>query len=739
MRDKKFSLSGMLSITLLLCFAILVSSCGETGNQGSSFSIKGLSPSDSGESIPDRYPQNRDLLGTPPNITKALILQTMEKARYVDGEILVKFRKRQGYTESLHRAMGSSVIRRFKMFPDLEHVRLPEGVSVREGIMRYMADPIVEYAEPNYIRKVSRIPNDTYFNQQWSLLNIGQFNGTPKSDIKATGAWDINTGSNDVVIVVIDTGIDYNHPDLISNRWLNDKEIPDNGIDDDGNGKIDDRFGWDFTTCAKFNPTTGRCTTPKGQDNDPMDDNDHGTHVSGIIGASGNNATDISGIMWNVRLMPLKILNADGEGSVADEISAIDYAAMMKGKGINIMAINASFGGGGYSASEFDAISRVNNAGIIFVTAAGNGGDDGIGDNNDVTPSYPGNYNLPNIISVAATDQNDNLATFSNYGFNNVHVAAPGVHILSIVPRGLDYYSGTSMATPHVTGLVGLLYSQYPEFSPSQIRSTILRYVDKIPSLSGKVRSEGRINAYKALSSLLPPSDLKVNTVSSGVSLQWTDRATGEDGYRLERRVGSGSYSTIATLPANSGSYNDSSLTDGLSYYYRIRAYNDIAESNLANEVVAITPLKGPSNLSLTAGITEVTLSWIDNSASEEGFKIERKGPEGVFTLIITTSPNITTFTDTNLQPSTAYTYRVKAFNYIAGESIPVEAAITTGSQSTRTGSSGGGGGGCSILASRDSGHSGIFGESRSGGYDISLVAIFAIYFINILRKRNYH
>lgn len=729
MRDKGFSLSGMLGIILLLCFAILVSSCGEIGNQGSSFS-------DSSKS--SRLAEG-PVLGTPPEITVSSILQTMERARYVEGEILVKYKKRQDYTKSLHRAMGSSVIRSFKMFPDLEHVRLPEGMSVREGIIRYMADPIVEYAEPNYIRKVSKIPNDTYFNQQWSLLNTGQFNGTPGSDMKITDAWDISTGSNDVVIAVIDTGMDYNHPDLISNRWLNDKEIPDNGIDDDGNGKIDDRFGWDFTTCAKFNPTTGRCSAPKGQDKDPIDDNGHGTHVAGIIGASGNNATDISGVMWNVRLMPLRILNADGEGSIADEISAIDYAVIMKARGVNIKAINASFGGGVYSASEYDAINKVNNAGIIFVTAAGNGGDDGIGDNNDVTPSYPGNYNLPNIISVAATDQNDNLATFSNYGFNNVHVAAPGVHILSIVPGGIYYYSGTSMATPHVTGLVGLLYSQYPEFSLSQIRSTILRYVDKIPSLSGKVRSEGRINAYKALSSLLPPSDLKVNTISSSeISLQWTDRATGEDGYRLERSVGSGSYSIIANLPANSGSYNDSSLTDGLSYSYRIRAYNDIAESN-SSEVVAITPLKAPSNLSLKAGVTEVTLLWVDNSASEEGFKIERKGPEGVFTLITTTAPNITTFTDTNLQPSTAYTYRVKAFNSTAGESIPVEATITTNSQSTGTVSSGGGGGGCSILASRDSGHSDTFYGSRSEGYDISIVTIFAIYLISILRRRNHH
>lgn len=659
-------------------------------------------------------------------VTMARILQEMEKGRYVEGEIIVKYKKGQmSASQALHRVTNSTVIKRFTMIPETEVIKLSGGMSVRDGIMRYMSDTSVEYAEPNYIRGLSKIPNDTYFNQQWALLNTGQFNGTPNSDIKATWAWDINTGNSNIVIGIIDTGMAYNHPDLIANRWVNEAENPDNGIDDDGNGKIDDRFGWDFTRCARFNPDTGFCSTPKTPDKDPMDDNGHGTHVVGIIGASGDNGTGISGVMWNVRLMPLKILNADGEGSVADEIAAIDYVVMMKQRGVDIKAINASFSGGTYSTAEFDAIRRVNDAGILFVTAAGNGGDDEIGDNNDNVPSYPGNYNLPNIVSIAATDQNDHLAVFSNYGLNTVHGAAPGVHVLSIVPTGFNYYSGTSMATPHVTGLVGLLYSQYPWFSASQIKSTILRYVDTLPSLSGKIMSGGRINAYKALSSLIPPSSFKANNISSiNVSLQWTDRATGEDGYRLERKVAEGSYSVISTLPPDSVSYNDTTVNDGLSYSYRIKAYNSIAESGYS-EVQVVTPLKAPSNLSVTASINEATLTWTDNSSSEEGFRIERKGPEGVFQIIATVGPNITTYLDRNLQQATTYTYRVKAFNSTAGESSSSEASITTGSQSSGTGSSGGGGGGCSIVA-----------KDVAGNPDLSVLMILpALYIIRRLKR----
>ncbi len=509
-------------------------------------------------------------------VTVQSILAEMEKGRYVDGEVLVKFRSGVVASQSLkvHQGIGASVLKRLTIVPNLERVKLPDGVSVRDAVIKYMSDPNVEYAEPNYIRRIAKTPNDTYFAQQWALHNTGSFaNGTPDADIDAPEAWDIKTGSSSIVVAVIDTGIDYNHEDLIDNIWRNQAENCLDGVDNDGNGYVDDCLGWDFTS----------------PDNNPMDDNGHGTHVAGIIGARGDNGRGVSGVMWNVKLMPLKFLNADGEGTGADEIEAIQYAIS---NGARI--INASFSFPSYSQAEYDAIASANNAGVIVVAAAGN---EAL--NNDSTPSYPASYNLPNIISVAATDQNDRRASFSNFGTNTVHVGAPGVYILSTVPNNgyeqMEFYMGTSMAAPHVSGLVGLLYTYYTNFNHNQIRSTILRYVDiKDPSygLNGWTKTGGRINAYRAISSLLIPSNLTAAAASStSITLSWTDNATGEDGYRIERKVSGGSYATIKTLGPNATSYTDSGLSPSTTYFYRVIAYNDIGESpSYSNEASATTP-----------------------------------------------------------------------------------------------------------------------------------------------------
>jgi len=272
------------------------------------------------------------------------------------------------------------------------------------------------------------------------------------------------------------------------------------------------------------------------------------------------------------------------------EISAIEYAISNGAK-----VINASFISGSYpNPAEYDAIAAANNAGVIFVAAAGN---EGV--NNDNTPSYPASYNLPNIISVAATDQNDRRASFSNFGTSTVHVGAPGVYILSTVPDNgyaqMEFYMGTSMAAPHVSGLAGLLYTYYTNFNHNQIRSTILRYVDiKDPSygLNGWVMTGGRINAYRALSSLLIPSDLTATAASpTSITLSWKDNATGEDGYRIERKVSGGSYGVIKTLGPNATSYTDSGLSPSTTYIYRVIAYNNIGESpSYSNEASATTP-----------------------------------------------------------------------------------------------------------------------------------------------------
>ena len=526
-----------------------------------------------------------------PTLSMQSILSQADKGKYKEGELLVKFKSGVAAQSilSIHKAVGGYELKGFKGIPNLEHVKLPSGLSVKDAIVKYMADPNVQYAEPNYYRRAaSTIPNDPYFNpQQWALNNTGTFaNGTLGADIKMPMAWDITTGNAGIIIAVLDSGIDYSHPDLVNNIWLNTAETcTDDGIDHDGDGYADDCRGWNFVD----------------KDNDPNDDLGHGTHVAGIMGAVGNNGLGISGVMWNVQLMDLKILDSTGAGTVDNEIAAIQYAILKNAK-----IINASFGGSSFSAAESDAISAAGTAGILFVAAAGNGLDDnGIANNNDVNPEYPATYYLPNIISVAATDQNDQRTSFSNFGANSVHVGAPGNYILStITPNltfslctgsilvGYDICSGTSMAAPHVSGLAGLLYSYYSNFTSSQVRATILRYVDPLPDLAGWVQTGGRINAYKALSSLLTPTNLTATaTSSSAISLTWTDNATGEDGYNVERSVSGGSYAQIATLGPNATAYTDSGLTPSTTYSYQVSAFNTIpANSSFSNAASTATP-----------------------------------------------------------------------------------------------------------------------------------------------------
>lgn len=638
------------------------------------------------------------------------IISQMEKSKYIEGEVLVKFKSGTLTASSLktHQSIGAKVLKSFKIVPNLELVKLPANTSLKDAVIKYMADPLVEYAEPNYIRRVSAtIPNDQYFHQQWALHNTGTFaSGSAGADIKAVQAWDVHTGNGEIVIAVLDTGIDYNHAEFSGNIWINTGEIPNNGIDDDGNGKIDDWRGWNFFS----------------NNNNSNDDHGHGTFVSGIIGAKGNNLIGIAGMMWNVKIMPLKFLDRNGEGTIADEIAAIQYAIS---KGAKI--INASYSGGSFSQAENDAIVSANTAGILVMAAAGNGGNDDIGDNNDFFPEYPASYNLPNILAIAATDQNDRIASFSNFGLNSVHVAAPGVYILSTVPTsifpsGYDFSLGTSASTPHVSGLTGLLYSYYAHFTPSQIRSTILRYVDVLPSLSGFIQTGGRINAYKAISSLLVPTGLNaIATSVTQISLSWVDNATGEDGYKVERKEASGSFSQIASISANATSYTDSGIKDGTSYTYRVRAFNTIpADSVYSNEAAAITPLQPPANLAATAVSTsQVNLSWADNSKTEDGYKIERKllGASD-YVQIATVGPNATTYADSGLSAFTTYFYRVRAFNAVAGNSLySTEVSATTPKEVT----GGGGGGGCSIRAGK---------EFNSSGVDILLMAFPLLYFV---------
>jgi subtilisin family serine protease len=593
--------------------ALILASCG-------SYQTTGVTPDTSGSKGASSAAASR------PNVTAESILSTLESGGYVKGELMVKFRSGTSPDKSMltHQTLGTSVLERYSLIPNLEHIKLPDGLPVRDAVIKFMADPNVVYAEPNYVRKINSVnpvfPNDTYFGNQYGLNNSGTYaGGFDDADIDAPEAWGISTGSHRITIAVIDTGIDYNHSDLVNNVWENTGETSCvDEIDNDGNGYVDDCRGWDFVTCDEFELDESfllTCKTPKAEDNDPLDDHGHGTHVSGIAGASGNNGEGVSGVMWNVKMMALKAFSFLGFGTDADIVNAINYAAANGAR-----VINASFGGLEFSAAVYDSINAAHMQGVLFVASAGNGSDDGVGDNNDLMPAYPASYNLPNIIAVAATDQRDDRVPFSNFGPLSVDVAAPGVYIFNTVPNWwsqffgfgiLEFFQGTSMSSPHVAGLAGLLFDYYDgiqntAFNHMQVRETILRGVDVLPQLQGWISTGGRINAYMSLSSLITPSDLtaKANDVKTAtvnnptpvdpsITLTWSDNASGEDGYSIERSMSGGGFAQIADVAADTTTFTDSNLSPATEYAYRIMAYNSISNSFYSAVAAAITKSAG--------------------------------------------------------------------------------------------------------------------------------------------------
>ncbi|NLF25349.1 MAG: S8 family serine peptidase [Deltaproteobacteria bacterium] len=356
-----------------------------------------------------------------------------------------------------------------------------KGVRVnRAKIARAYARGLIRSAEANF-RVFAFDTTDDFFYKLgllWNLHNTGNFMGKADVDVDAPQAWEIETGSSDLVVGVIDTGILLKHPDLMENIWRNPGESA-NGLDDDGNGFVDDVNGWNFVSdTANSN-----------------DDQFHGTHCAGIIGAVKGNGRGIAGVAPGVKLLPLKILDSKGEGDGANLVRAIDYAIKLKARGVNLRVLNASLGGGEHSPAIESALKRANKAGILFVAAAGNNSSD-----NDRTPVYPASYDLPNIISVASVDSYGKLSSFSNYGRRSVHIAAPGSSIWSSIIFNLYLpFSGTSMAAPHVTGVAALVLSKYPHLSPSKVRDRILNTVKPLEGLNGKVASPGMVSAWQAV------------------------------------------------------------------------------------------------------------------------------------------------------------------------------------------------------------------------------------------------
>ncbi len=337
----------------------------------------------------------------------ALETNTYKKQLYVNGEILVSYINslKGANFKKTYLSNNMKLLKNFKSV-NIDLITVPESISIEDALKLLNADPNVLFAEPNYLRYAeTSIPNDTYFENLWGLYNINQYpNSIAGADINALEAWNYTTGSNDIIVAIIDSGVDVNHPDLKTNIWINKDEIPENNIDDDNNGFTDDINGWNFIQ----------------KNNDLTDIFNHGTFIAGVIGGTGNNYTGVTGICWNTSLMVLKIMDGFGIGSVANEISAINYAIENGAK-----IINASFGDFNYSQSEYNAIEKAKNAGILFIAAAGNNKKD-----NNRFPHYPSGYELANIISVAASTPKDTLASFSNYG-STVDVAAPGVYIYS--------------------------------------------------------------------------------------------------------------------------------------------------------------------------------------------------------------------------------------------------------------------------------------------------------------------
>src|SRR5262249_52193244 len=403
----------------------------------------------------------------------------------------------------------------------------------------------VAYVEPNFVVQLDATPNDPSYGQLWGLKNTGQNiggqTGTPGADIKAEAAWDVTTGSRGIVVGVVDTGIDYNHTDLAANVWSNPGGIGGCGAGTHG-----------------FNAITGTC--------DPLDDHYHGTHCAGTIGAVGNNGVGVVGVNWVSTIMGLKFLNSAGSGTTADAISAIDFAVNAKIAGVNVRVLSNSWGGGGFSQALSDEINKATPNDILFVAAAGNNGS-----NNDISPFYPASYNAPNVVAVAATDNRDALASFSNFGASSVHLGAPGVNIYSLQPGNLyQFLSGTSMATPHVSGVAALVLAKTSSLTTAQVRSTILSNVDPIPSLAAKTTTGGRRNAAKAVGAgtCTPPAAPVGLTATGGqgrADLSWGAVAGATEYHVLRSTTTGGPYAQVGV--STTTTFADTGLAAGTYYY----------------------------------------------------------------------------------------------------------------------------------------------------------------------------
>jgi len=431
------------------------------------------------------------------------------KKNFKQGEILVKIKSGTSNSSIKYVEKKYSMKTKKHLKQQLDVVKFDTTkYSTDEVLSNLNNNPNIEYAEPNYISKLSSSPSmEPYFNKMWGLNNTT----TKGIDINVENAWKTTTGNPNLVVGIIDTGIDYNHKDLKSNIWINTKEIAGNGIDDDSDGYIDDYNGWNFAD----------------NNNNSFDDNSHGTHVSGIIAASSNGIGTV-GVAPSVKVMPLKAADDQGDLYTSDVISAIQY-----GISHGVKLFNCSFGGEDFSQTEYDAFKSSN---ALFVCAAGNGDANGNGMSNDnAIKDYPASYDLPNIISVASIEMDGTLSSFSNYGVVSVDIAAPGSDIYSTVPGGYDYKSGTSMATPYVTGVAALVLSTNMNLTPIEVKNCIMKSTKKLPPLVGKIYTGAIVDAFGAMVIANPSMVFSVTDVNKDGTTDIKDLALLESAYNARK------------------------------------------------------------------------------------------------------------------------------------------------------------------------------------------------------------
>lgn len=469
--------------------------------------------------------------------------------------------------------------------PDVAQGELAGESLLMSGMKALQVAGVAERVEPDYLLSYAAVPGDQALAQGWlwGLRNTGQNGGVQGVDIGAPAAWDTTTGSTNVIVAVIDTGIRYTHQDLAGQMWVNPSEIPGNGVDDDADGYVDNVYGIDAVN----------------GDGDPMDDNSHGTHCAGTIGAAANDGYAHVGVAWEVRLMACKFLSAEGWGYVSGAVNCIDFAVA---KGASVLS--NSWGGGGHSQALYDAIARARDAGVIFIAAAGNSAAD-----TDSQPHYPSGYDLENIISVAAVDRHGDMASWSNFGFNTVDLGAPGVDIFSTTAdsdSSYAYYSGTSMATPHLAGVAALLFAAEENLSGKDVQARLLNTTSPLASLEGRTVTGGMVNAAQAIGgggddALELLLSVSANPLSAGSSAALYARVT-DDGPVINATV-TGAAGTDPLSFADDGEAPDESAADGI-YTAAVTVPEDPLVEELIFVVQAEAVGKSPASGRLTVAVT---------------------------------------------------------------------------------------------------------------------------------------